>query len=114
MSEREHLNPTGRFSGLADLYAKFRPGYPDTALDYLLGRCGLTAASLVVDVGCGTGISSRLLAGRGPRVLGIEPNAEMRARAATEVSPGQQAPGYRDGRAEATGLPDAGADAVLA
>jgi SAM-dependent methyltransferase len=115
MSEREHLNPTGRFTGLADVYAKYRPGYPDAALDYLLGCCGLTAASLVVDVGCGTGISSRLLAGRGLRVLGIEPNAEMRARAAAAAVPlGQPAPEYRDGRAEATGLPDADAHAVLA
>jgi hypothetical protein len=26
-------NPTGRFSGLADVYARCRPGYPDAALD---------------------------------------------------------------------------------
>ncbi len=38
-----------------------------------------------MDVGCGTGISTRLFAARGVRVIGIDPNDEMRARA--EVAP---------------------------
>lgn len=115
MSELSAANPTGRFTGLADVYARSRPDYPDAALDFLMTHCGLSAGSLVVDVGCGTGISSRQLARRGLRVVGIEPNAEMRQRAASEPVPeGAAAPTYREGRAEATGLPDAGADAVLA
>jgi SAM-dependent methyltransferase len=68
-----------------------------------------------VDVGCGTGISSRLFAARGIPVLGIEPNDEMRARAEAEVLPaGLPVPEYRKGTAEATELPDGCADAVLA
>jgi SAM-dependent methyltransferase len=111
----EPQNPTGRFTGLAEAYAKYRPSYPATAIDGIIGHCGLDSASLLVDVGCGTGISSRLFADRGIRVLGIEPNAEMRATAsANTVSPGTQAVVYQDGRAEATGLPNAIANAVLA
>ena len=115
MSELANFNPTGRFSGLASLYAKCRPDYPPEAVDFILTRCGLGPPSLLVDVGCGTGISSRLFARCGIPVLGIEPNAEMRARAESEPLPADcPAPRYQDGRAEATGLPDGRADVVLA
>lgn len=113
MSDLSRLNPTGRFTGLADGYARYRPSYPDAAIDYILARCGLRAGSLLVDVGCGTGISSRLFAQRGLTVIGIEPNAEMRAKAQAEQGSGPPLL-YQDGKAEATGLPDASADAVLA
>ncbi len=108
-------DPTRRFTGLADAYARHRPTYPAAAVEFILERCGLGPGSVLVDVGCGTGISSRLFAARGLRVIGVEPNAEMRAQARAEP-PAEvaTAPEYRDGRAEATGLPAASADAVLA
>jgi SAM-dependent methyltransferase len=115
MSELSRLNPLCRFSGLASLYARCRPDYPEAAVDFILRRCGLTAGSLLIDVGCGTGISSRLFAQRGLRVIGIEPNAEMRRQAIEAQLPeGVPAPEYRDGRGEATGLGNGVADAVLA
>jgi SAM-dependent methyltransferase len=115
MRELADYRPTERFGGLADAYAKYRPGYPTAAIDFIMSRCGLKGESLVVDVGCGTGISSRVFAARGVRVLGLEPNAEMRVRAEAESVPAEwPKPVYRDGRAEATGLPDGMADAVLA
>ena len=114
MTNLAHLDPTNRFTGLAELYARSRPSYPGDVVDYVLARCGLQRGALVIDVGCGTGISSRLFAARGLRVLAIEPNAEMRARAEAEpIPPGAAELAYRPGRAEATGLPDACADAVL-
>jgi SAM-dependent methyltransferase len=113
--DAERHNPTGRFSGLADLYARHRPGYPDAAINRIVARCGLGPTSRLVDVGCGTGISTRLFAARGIPVVGIEPNAEMRARAEAEAAlPGGVVPQYRDGRGEATGLASGEADAVLA
>jgi SAM-dependent methyltransferase len=108
-------DPTGRFSGLADLYARHRPDYPAAALDLVVARCGLGPDSLLADVGCGTGISARLFAARGVPVVGIEPNDAMRARAEAEPAPpGDPAPVYRAGRAEATGLADGSVTAVLA
>ena len=108
-------DPTRRFTGLADAYARYRPTYPDTAVNFVLERCGLAGGSVLVDVGCGTGISSRLFAARGLRVIGIEPNADMRREAQAEPAPpGRAAPDYRAGRAEATGLEAACADGVLA
>jgi SAM-dependent methyltransferase len=85
------------------------------ALDFILTRCRLAPRSLLVDIGSGTGISSRQFAQRGIAVLGIEPNADMRAKAeAAEFPPDLPKPRFQPGNAEATGLPDASADAVLA
>jgi ubiquinone/menaquinone biosynthesis C-methylase UbiE len=100
-----------RFTGLAESYASYRPLYPDSALDWIVARCGLTAGSVLADVGSGTGISSRSFAKRGLRVIGIEPNSDMRKQA--ESFPGNGLT-YVDGRAEATGLADNSIDIVLA
>jgi SAM-dependent methyltransferase len=108
------FNPTGRFSDLADLYARHRPDYPAGAVDRVIERGGLAGDALLVDVGCGTGISSRQFAERGVRVLGVEPNDSMRARARQVAPRAGPAPEYRPGRAEATGLPDGVAQVVLA
>jgi SAM-dependent methyltransferase len=113
MSGLSEFNPTGRFTGLAALYAQCRPTYPAAALDFIMDHCQLGPRSLLVDVGCGTGISSRLFAERGVSVIGIEPNAEMRAQAQAAVAEGLS-PTYQEGRAEATGLPASRADVVLA
>jgi SAM-dependent methyltransferase len=113
MSDLSHKDPLDRFTGLAGIYNRCRPDYPSAALDYVLEHCGLGPGSQLVDVGCGTGISSRQFAARGLRVLGIEPNADMRRQA--EAEPEQRTSiEYLEGRAEATGLPQASADAVLA
>jgi SAM-dependent methyltransferase len=114
MADLSHCNPTGRFSGLADVYARFRPAYPAVAINLIVTRCGLGPRSLLIDVGCGTGISSRLIAERGVPVIGIEPNEEMRRKAESEpLPPGAPVPEYREGRGEATGLSDGVADVVL-
>jgi SAM-dependent methyltransferase len=115
MTETWRLNPAGRFTGLAEVYSKSRPSYPREAIDYIIWRCGLSGGGLVIDVGSGTGISSRIFAERGLRVIGIEPNADMRAQASAKpVTTNALTPTYQDGRAEATGLSDGSADAVLA
>jgi SAM-dependent methyltransferase len=107
--------PTERFTGLAQLYSQHRPSYPAAALDFIIRRCRLNQQSVLVDVGCGTGIASRQLAARGIPVIGIEPNAEMRRQAQAEpLEADGPMPQYLEGRAEATGLPAASADAVLA
>jgi SAM-dependent methyltransferase len=116
MAELSSLNPTGRFTGLAGTYARYRPSYPAHGIDFVVARCGLGKQSLLVDVGCGTGIASRLFAARGINVVGIEPNTEMRCAAATEepdADENKPSVTYRSGRAEATSLPAAIADAVL-
>jgi SAM-dependent methyltransferase len=108
------LNPTGRFTGLADCYAKYRPSYAPAAIDCLVRECGLSSGSTVVDVGCGTGISTRLLAERGLRVIGVDPNLDM-LNTAKETTFSSPVPiDYRHGKAEATGLDPSIARAVTA
>ena len=72
------MNPTGRFTDRASDYAAARPSYPAEALDAIFAEMGDAAALTVADLGAGTGISSRLLADCGARVLAVEPNAAMR------------------------------------
>jgi SAM-dependent methyltransferase len=97
-----------RFSGRASDYAKYRPSYPTEAIDAVLAGLPQASALTVVDVGAGTGISSRLLTARGARVIGIEPNSEMRQAAlASNLD-------VRDATAENTGLSDGSVDVVAA
>jgi len=106
------LEPDRRFCGLAESYGQFRPDYPASALDWIIAYGQLTPGSLLIDLGAGTGIASRAFAARGFRVIGIEPNEEMRAQASCR--PGATAIDYRSGSAESTGLPSEIADLVLA
>jgi len=100
---------TERFSDRAGDYVAGRPTYPDAALDVLFEGLGDPADVLAVDLGAGTGISSRLLAERGARVLAVEPNQAMRE--AAEPHPRVE---WVAGSAEATGLGEASADLVAA
>jgi ubiquinone/menaquinone biosynthesis C-methylase UbiE len=108
------FKPTERFTGLANVYAAARPSYPDAAIEFIMKRCNLAVGSIIADVGCGTGISSRLFGQRGVGVLGIEPNFEMRESARADRSPGSAQVAYMEGTGEETGLGDGEVDAVLA
>src|SRR6516164_6308773 len=101
MADLSDYNPTGRFTGLAENYAKYRLSYPAAAIDFILTHCALGPHSHLADVGCGTGISSRLFAERGILVIGIDPNDEMRSRA-EQAQVGNALLTYRQGSAEAT------------
>jgi SAM-dependent methyltransferase len=96
-----------------DNYVKYRPGYPPAVLDLLQRACGLTPEAMIADIGAGTGLLAELFLAHGNRVLGVEPNREMREAGARLLA---RYPGYQavDGRAEATTLPDAGVDFVTA
>lgn len=109
MAESLHRDdPTRRFSDRVDDYVRYRPSYPAAAIDAIL--CGLGEPRLLVaaDVGAGTGISARLLGDRGVQVFAIEPNAQMRAAAASHPRVVMRA-----GTAEHTGLESTSVDLVL-
>ena len=105
---RHELAPTARFAGRAKDYARFRPSYPEAAIDYAIAGLPLDRGLLAADIGAGTGISSRLFADRGIRVIAIEPNAEMRESA--EPHPDVS---FRAGSGETTGLESASVDLVV-
>ncbi|MEK9672287.1 MAG: class I SAM-dependent methyltransferase [Rhodospirillaceae bacterium] len=101
---------TERFTGLAETYAKFRPTYPDDALAAIGGFWGIggPVPKRLVDVGAGTGISTRALfnalggAASGWEVHLVEPNDDMREQAKAVV---KDLPGIAVVDAQAESLP---------
>ncbi|MFN2529344.1 MAG: class I SAM-dependent methyltransferase [Candidatus Baltobacteraceae bacterium] len=81
MSHPSELSPTTRFSERADDYAKYRPTYPQAAIDWILQGIGMPHTLRVADIGAGTGISSWLFAERRAQVAAVDPNPQMLAKA---------------------------------
>jgi SAM-dependent methyltransferase len=94
------------FGPAADLYHRVRPSYPAEAVQWALG----SAPKLVLDLGAGTGILTRVLLTLGYDVVAVEPDEAMRAKLVRTIG-GVTA---LDGRAEAIPLPDGAVDAVVA
>jgi SAM-dependent methyltransferase len=101
-----------RFSGRVGAYAKYRPGYPPGVTELYRRELGLTPATVVADVGSGTGISAEVLLRNGNTVYCVEPNPDMRAAAEQALA---KHPGFRsvEGAGEATTLADASIDLVI-
>ena len=92
-----------RFTGFAELYDRHRAGPPVVFAELLAQFSGMARPALVVDLGCGTGLSTRYWADKAARVTGIEPTPDMRDRAETaKTAPNIS---YREGFSHATGLP---------
>lgn len=106
------MNSKERFSDRVDMYVKYRPGYPQEAVEYLYNIVGFRSDSEIADIGAGTGIFSKLLVERGSKLIAVEPNLAMREAGEKELG-GE--PNYRSvsGSAEATGLPDGSVDFIV-
>src|SRR5258708_6434564 len=104
---------TLRFSSRVENYIRYRPGYPAQVLEVLKEECQLTSKSIVADIACGTGIFTRMLLDHGNKVVGVEPNSEMREAAERLLA---AYPNFTsiDGTAEATTLPDESVDFATA
>ena len=100
--------------GFAERYDASRPGTPTALVDLLCQYArrpgGAWRPRLVVDLGCGTGHSTAVWAGRADAVVGVEMEPAMLAVARRRVT----APDveFREGFAHATGLPAGAADIV--
>jgi len=97
-------------------YARVRPGYPEEAVDLVVGACapGGPGPLSVADIGAGTGKMTELLLARGCPVTAVEPSAAMRAQLAATIGAG--AGGrleIRADTAESTGLDDASVGVVV-
>lgn len=75
------LEPRRRYDAAAEEYERHRPGYPSALVDWVLRTTGLRVPARVADIGCGTGIATRLFAERGFAVVGVDHNAAMLAKA---------------------------------
>jgi SAM-dependent methyltransferase len=91
--------------GFAARYDRFRPRPPRVLLELLCRFARSDRPELAVDLGCGTGLSTRAWSGLATRAIGVEPNAAM-------IAAAQPAPGieYREAFAQQTGLPDGSVD----
>jgi SAM-dependent methyltransferase len=104
---------TQRFSDRVEAYLAGRPRYPAAIVDHLHDCGALPADGVVADIGVGTGLSAEPFLAAGHRVIGIEPNAPMRAAGAEYLA---RFPAYsaQDGTADASGLEEASVDLVIA
>jgi SAM-dependent methyltransferase len=102
-----------RFTSRVETYAKYRPGYPIEIVELLNTECDLTTASVVADVGSGTGKLSEIFLANGNVVIGVEPNAAMRG-VAEKLFKDQPLFRSVDGSAEETTLATASVDLVAA
>lgn len=96
--------------GFADLYDRYRPSPPPELLGVLTIVAQVERPRLVVDLGAGTGLSTRVWAERAEEVIGVEANARMveRARLATQAQNVQ----FVEAFAAETGLAEGSADLV--
>jgi SAM-dependent methyltransferase len=88
-------------------YDRYRPRPPRALLDVLCRYARVERPALVVDLGCGTGLSTRAWSDVADRAVGIEPNPAMLAVA--EPAPGVE---YREAFAQQTGVAGDAADIV--
>jgi SAM-dependent methyltransferase len=102
-----------RFSNRVADYVRYRPGYPAELIPLLKTWTDLRAEHTIADIGFGTGLLSKLFLEFGNRVLGVEPNAEMRA-AGEEFLRGYPKFTSVAGSAETTTLPSDSVDFVAA
>ena len=93
-----------RFSGFAAWYDQYRPEPPAILGEILIRFAQIAVPRLVVDLGCGTGLSTRYWAAKAQEVIGIEPTADMRRQA--EVRTEARNVLYREGFSHQTGLAD--------
>lgn len=65
------------FGEVAELYDRYRPGYPVAVFDRIVEFAGLGPGARVLEVGCGTGRATLPLAERGLQLTALEPSPAM-------------------------------------
>jgi ubiquinone/menaquinone biosynthesis C-methylase UbiE len=99
-----------RFSGFAEDYDTYRPKPPTILKEILLTLVQKPRANLVVDLGSGTGLSTKFWTDVADSVVGIEPNDDMRSRAESMTK--ELNVSYRKGLSSQTDLDNGTADIV--
>ena len=105
--------PAARFSDRAESYAQYRPHYSPDVVSAIRQACGLRTEHLLADIGCGPGMLAEVFLENGNRVIGVEPNREMREAGEKYLA---SYPNFSmiEGSAEATTIADASVDFVIA
>lgn len=99
-----------RFTGYADVYHMARPRCPRFVVECLVNYLGHFPQT-VVDLGCGTGLSTRLWGTAAAEVIGVEPSLDMLTYAQEHCAPKQNVR-FVNAFAHETGLAEECADVV--
>jgi SAM-dependent methyltransferase len=111
-SEQSHRQFGQTFDQAAEAYDKVRSGYPRSLIAAAMERGDLAAGSRVVEVGCGTGKLTELLAEQDLLVDAVDPGRNMIAVARKRVSASDSVE-FHIGKFEDVELPEAAFDAVF-
>jgi len=110
-AETPDLAPNAnRFNGFSDLYDQVRPQPPSELARVLIAYCGKETPD-VIDIGSGTGLSTRWAAKWAGSVTGVDPSPDMRRIAESRPLANVR---YVEAYAHETGLAPASADVVVA
>ncbi|WP_211184377.1 class I SAM-dependent methyltransferase [Paenibacillus lemnae] len=111
--EGNRVSNIDRFSGFQDLYDRYRPEAPGKVIDILTGYLG-AKPRLVVDLGCGTGLSTFAWKEHAGRIIGMEPNEDMRglAEQKRQMKPDAGHISFQSGYSNETGLPSGCTDII--
>ncbi|MDR6552668.1 class I SAM-dependent methyltransferase [Paenibacillus qinlingensis] len=111
----EHIRTSNvkRFTGFGALYDGSRPTAPQEVIQILTAYLGRKPQT-VVDVGCGTGLSSFLWIDDADQIIGVEPSDDMRAVAVAKWEAMDKPASliFQNGLSHELGLPSGSADIV--
>ncbi len=99
---------SNRFFGFAQLYENSRPTIPDFACNIVLNYLE-QKPNQIVDLGCGTGLSTTAWSGKCDNIIGIDPNEKMLSVAKQKSNNISFIKAYSDN----TALPEHSADIVI-
>ena len=105
------MDNTQKFSGKAEVYEKFRPGYPSEVYDFIIKQSGLCERSVIADIGAGTGKFAAHFLKNGYKTVCVEPNADMKKKMNERFCGFENYTGV-NATAENTGLPSASVDCI--
>jgi ubiquinone/menaquinone biosynthesis C-methylase UbiE len=72
-----------RFRTTVPFYGRYRLGYPERLIAWAAAEAGLKPGDAMLDLGCGPGTLSIPFARQGTKVLGVDPEPDMLAAAAS-------------------------------
>lgn len=107
--DMDYTKNAARFDGFADVYDGARPWVPEFVPE-IIGQYLQKTLDTVVDLGCGTGLSTAVWKGRCREAVGVDPNAGMLQKAREKEGGGVT---FRQGYSHETGLPAGFADVVV-
>ncbi len=99
------MNNTNKYNNMQDDYSKYRPDYPNAAIECILNKCSISNDFKIADIGAGTGKLALPFLKKGYKVYCVEPNKDMYRKCASNLGEYENFYGLLS-TAENTGLED--------